>query len=64
MRNSGRRAAHQRKIYMALLIAVIILAVVLGGGYYFLSQTEATSKIKDSVHAETAQTEAVLRTLQ
>lgn len=64
MKNAGRRAAHQRKIYLILLIVVIILAAVLGGGYYFLSQSETVSKTKDSGHVETAQTQEDKDTVQ
>ena len=64
MKNSGRRAAHQRKIYLTLLIVVIILAAILGGGYYFRSQTEAASKTKDSGHVEAAQPQEDKNTVQ
>ena len=46
MKNSGRNTAHQRKIYLTVLIIIIILAAVFVGVYYLWKQTKTESEMK------------------
>ena len=57
MKNSGRNTAHQRKIYLTVLIIIIILAAVFVGVYYLWKQTKTESEMKVSGQAERSQTQ-------
>ena len=51
MKNSGRNTAHQRKIYLTVLIIIIILAAGFVGVYYLWTQTKTESEMKVSGQA-------------
>ena len=57
MKNSGRNTAHQRKIFLTVLIIIIILAAVFVGVYYLWKQTKTESEMKVSGQAERSQTQ-------
>ena len=57
MKNSGRNTAHQRKIYLTVLIIIIILGAVFVGVYYLWKQTKTESEMKVSGQAERSQTQ-------
>ena len=58
MKNPGKEAIRQRKIYLTLLIIVIILAAVLGGGYYLWRQTKETAEMTSAERGQKAQTQS------
>lgn len=58
MKNPGKEAIRQRKIYLTLLIIVIILAAVLGGGYYLWKQTKETAEMTSAERGQKAQTQS------
>lgn len=58
MKNPGKEAIRQRKIYLTLLIIVIILVAVLGGGYYLWKQTKETAEMTSAERGQKAQTQS------
>lgn len=58
MKNPGKEAICQRKIYLTILIIVIILAAVLGGGYYLWSQTKETAEVASAERGQKTQTQS------
>lgn len=58
MKNPGKEAIRQRKIYLTILIIVIILAAVLGGGYYLWSQTKETAEVTSAERGQKKQAQS------
>lgn len=64
MKDTGRNAIRQRKIYLTILIVGIILAAVLGGGYYLWKQTSAESDMKASGDVQQSRSQEQTDTIQ
>lgn len=58
MKNPGKEAIRQRKIYLTMLIIMIILAAVLGGGYYLWSQTKETAEVTSAERGQKKQAQS------